>query len=221
MTLLIKDSLSRSGVFRDMLDLPSPADDPPTPIPTFVPAGDLYTFLGIIEDQENSTAQPKMIHLYQKGDVPTIVHNSSLTDKVILQELADRFDCEALGFGVKLSLEAYYASLTALELLTAASKFNSVTVARVAIAKMGSDRDCRYKALYSDWWTKIEKIRPSWQVELTKLIWEFQNELVNPDRERGRYANGRRMPRSRETIMVQTTISHEAIAAAFNPGKEN
>lgn len=84
---------------------------------------------------------------------------------------------------------------------------------------MGKEPEWGRKASYHQWWKRLEGIRPSWQIELTKLFWEFQNELVNPYKERGRYSNGRRRPRSRETIMVQSDMSPEAIAAAFDPPK--
>jgi hypothetical protein len=152
-------------------------------------------------------------------DVPLVIHQLTLVEKITLQELADRFDCEAICVAVRQSLGFYYDSLTGNQLLAAASKVDSITVAKVAIIKMGKELEWRYKGSYHDWWTRIEDIRPSWQIMLTKLMWGFQNELINPEQERGRRSNGRRLPRSRETIMVQTTVSPEAIAAAFDPPK--
>jgi hypothetical protein len=151
--------------------------------------------------------------------MPSAIHQASLVDKITLQTLADRFDCEGMGAYVRSSLQIYYDSLTGIELLTVASRVESTAVARVAIIKMGKEREWGKKASYHCWWNKIEVIRPSWQIELTKLVWEFQNELVNAHKERGRHSNGRRLSRSRETIMVQSNMSPEAIAAAFDPPK--
>jgi hypothetical protein len=111
-------------------------------------------------------------------DVPLVIHQLTLVEKITLQELADRFDCEAICVAVRQSLGFYYDSLTGNQLLAAASKVDSITVAKVAIIKMGKELEWRYKGSYHDWWTRIEDIRPSWQIALTKLIWEFQNELI-------------------------------------------
>jgi len=200
-----------------MFALPSPPDSPSVAIPTFVIAEDLYIFLATIEDQEAKTGSIQLIHLGETTDVPLVIHQLTLVEKITLQGLADRFDCEAIGAAVKQSLGVYYDSLTGIQLLASASKVESVTVARVAIIKMGKEREWRYKGSYHDWWNRIGDMRPSWQIALTKLVWEFQNELINPEQERGRRSNGRRLPRSRETIMAQTTLSPEAIAAAFDP----
>jgi hypothetical protein len=204
-----------------MFDLPVPTDGHPITIPTFVPANDLYTLLVVIDNQRDFHIPKltKLIHLGVKIEVPTMIHKLSLVEKVTLQEVADRFDCEAIGVDVKHYLDIYYSSLTALELLAVASKVESVPVARVAITKMAEYSEFRSRSTKHKWWTMIEDIRPSWQIELTKLFWEFQQELVNPHLERGRRNNGSRLPRTRETIMVQTTMSHEEIAAAFNPRK--
>jgi hypothetical protein len=211
-------SSSSSGFFKDMFELPA-SDDPPAAIPTFVLAQDLYILLAIVEDQEDDEDCIQLAHLGQTMDIPLLIHQLTLVERVTLQELADRFDCEEMGFKVKQSLGVYYDSLTGIELLVAASKVNSVTVARVAIIKMGKAWEWGNKASYHDWWTRIGDIRPSWQIELTKLVWEFQDELVNPEQERGRRSNGRRLPRTRETIMVQRNMSPAAIAAAFDPPK--
>jgi hypothetical protein len=202
-----------------MFALPSPPDSPPVAIPTFVLAEDLYIFLATIEDQEDDTDSIKLIHLGETVDVPLVIHQLTLAEKITLQEIADRFDCEAMCVALRQSLGVYYDSLTGHQLLAEALKVESVTVARVAIIKMGKEREWRHKGSYHDWWSRIEDIRPSWQIALTKLMWEFQNELINPEQERGRRSNGMRLPRSRETIMVQTTMSPEAIAVAFDPPK--
>lgn len=202
-----------------MFELPAAPDDSPVAIPTFVPSQDLYILLAIVEDQEEDEDCIQLAHLGHTMDIPLVIHQLTLLDKVTLQELADRFDCEEMGVKVRQSLGVYYDSLSGIELLVAASKVNSVSVARVAITKMGKEREWGNKASYRDWWTRIGNIRPSWQIELTKSVWGFQNELVNPQKESGRYPNGRRLPRSRETIMVQRNMSPEAIAAAFDPPK--
>jgi hypothetical protein len=202
-----------------MFELPAPPEDPPLAIPTFVLAQDLYILLAIVEDQEQDADCIQLVHLGQTVDTPLVIQRLTLVEKTTLQELADRFDCEDIGASVKLSLDVYYETLTGKQLLAEASKVDSIPVAKVAIIKMGKELEWRYKGSYHDWWTRIEDIRPSWQIALTKLVWEFQNELINPEQERGRRSNGMRLPRSRETIMVQTTTSPEAIAAAFDPPK--
>jgi hypothetical protein len=202
-----------------MFALPSPPDNKPVAIPTFVPAEDLYILLATIEDQEDDADCIQLVHSGQTMDIPLVIHQLTLIERATLQELADRFDCEEMGVKVRQCLGVYYDSLTGIELLVAASKVNSVPVARVAIIKMGKEWEWGNKASYNDWWTRIGDIRPSWQIELTKLVWEFQNELVNPEQERGRRSNGRRLPRTRETIMVQRNMSSAAIAAAFDPPK--
>jgi len=203
-----------------MFELPPSFDHPPAAIPTFVVAEDLFTFLATIEEVFTHRGEcTPLVHLGQTIDMPNAVHQASLIDKITLQTLADRFDCEGMGACVKFSLQTYYDSLTGIELLKAASKVNSVPVARVAIIKMGKDREWKNKASYHCWWKKLEDIRSNWQIALTKVVWEFQNELVNSYQEPRRHKNGRRVSRTRETIMVQTRMSPEAIAAAFNPPK--
>jgi hypothetical protein len=211
--------LTCSGFFKDMFELPAPPDDPPRAIPTFVLAQDLYILLSIVEDQKDDSAWIQLAHLGQTVHIPLVIQQLTLVEKITLQDLADRFDCEDMGACVKLSLKVFYDTLTGNQLLAEASKVDSIAVAKVAIIKMGKELEWRYKGSYHDWWTRIEDIRPSWQIVLTKLMWGFQNELINPEQERGRRSNGRRLSRSRETIMVQTTMSPEAIAAAFNPSK--
>jgi len=201
-----------------MFNLPSP-DDSPLAIPTFVTADDLYIFLACIEDHENCIARSKLTHSGQTSILPNVIRKLTFVQKVVLQELADRFDCEEMGAAVSQSLAATYDSLSGIKLLRIANDIDSITVARAAIIKMGAEREWRTKSSYHNWWERVASIRPSWQVELTRLTWTFQNELVNRREERRRYSNGRRYPRSRETIMVQTTMSPEEIAAAFNPPK--
>ena len=202
-----------------MFELPCTPESLPVAIPTFVVAEDLFTFLATIEDE---VIRVRPTHPLQSGEtmfVPSAIHQASLVDKITLQTLADRFDCEALGAWLRDSLQIYYDSLTGIELLEAASKIDSTMVARVAIMKMGKDRQWKNKASYHRWWKELEHIRPSWQIALTKVVWEFQNELVNSYQEPRRHKNGRRVSRTRETIMVQTRMSPEAIAAAFDPPK--
>ena len=207
-----------SEFFKNMFNLPSP-DDSPLAIPTFVTADDLYIFLACIEDHENCIARSKLTHSGQTSILPNVIRKLTFVQKVVLQELADRFDCEEMGAAVSQSLAATYDSLSGIKLLRIANDIDSITVARAAIIKMGAEREWRTKSSYHTWWERVAGIRPSWQMELTRLTWEFQNELVNRREERRRYSNGRRYPRSRETIMIQTTKSPEEIAAAFNPPK--
>jgi hypothetical protein len=199
-----------------MFELPSTPESLLVAIPTFVVAEDLFTF---IEDEVDRVERIPLLHSGETINIPSAIHQASLVDKITLQNLADRFDCEAMGACLRDSLQFYYDSLTGIKLLAAASKVESITVARVAIIKMGKDRKWENKASYHRWWKELEHIRPSWQIALTKVVWEFQNELVNSYQEPRRHKNGRRFSRTRETIMVQTRMSPEAIAAAFDPPK--
>lgn len=202
-----------------MFDLPALSDDPLVPIPTFVAAKDLRSFLVIVEDRKY---HPK---LYSEGNElagpPSRVTRLPLVDKVALQELADRFDCESISNTVKRILAAYYSARTALKLLEEASQVESLTVAREAIKRLGTDHEVWSGALYSKWWHTIKGLRFNWQVELTSLVWENQYELVNrPGQQRKILPSGRYAARKREAIMVKTTRSWQDIADAFNPNVE-
>jgi hypothetical protein len=181
------------------------------PIPVLVPADGLLTLLVIVEDRFNHRQEDQSCFRQAIRRLP-------IKDKLVVQELADRFDCEAISARVKLSIKDYYARNPGSKLLTKASKTNSLMAARIAIAKLDTDQVFLDKSIYRNWWTLIKDLRPSWQVELTRLVWKNQYELVNrPDQPRATHPSGRRVAREREIIMVQTTSSWATIAAAFNP----
>jgi hypothetical protein len=111
----------------------------------------------------------------------------------------------------------FYASLGAWELLEVASEANSLPIAKSAIIKMTHDKRLPIYDI-SEWWTLMSSLRPTWQLELTKLVWVFQKEIVDrPLQERRTLLNGRKEARMREAIMVQSSESYEEVAAAFNP----
>jgi hypothetical protein len=171
-------------------------ETPDVPIQTLVPTDDLYIFLLLIENPEGSW-------------------RLTLEKKLALVELADKFDCKLLRRRVRRSLDDYYESSTAMNLLTVASNLNSVPMARIAIKKMEDDYQCRRHLSYTVWWDWIKDVRPHWQMELTGLIWVFHYKVkrpngstwyVNPDFES-------------ETTVRQSHKSYQEIAAAFDPPK--
>lgn len=149
------------------------------------------------------------------------IEQLSLKDKIRLEEMADRFDCEVINISVKHSLDIYYSSMTPTELLIIASNIDSVPVAKAAITRMQNDYDCRTRRIYRIWWTFIEGLRPSWQLELTKLFWDNDRQLVDrPLETPKRTITGRRRPRTRECVLIRTSRTFKEIAEAFNPKPE-
>ena len=202
--------------FRDLLEQPNPSG-PFVPIPTCILAKDLWLFLGVVKDQGDCYELSEYTHDGTKVQVPAIIHGLSVEDTLKLVELADRFDCEAIGVSAKMSLEIFYATLDSYELLEVASSINSIELAKRAIIKMPNDMPITRL----NWWKNIRKLRPKWQIDLTRLIWVFQRDFVN--RPPGMFrtlSEGRRQSRTREAMMVQTIKSYEDVAAAFNPDSE-
>jgi hypothetical protein len=199
-----------------MLDHPNPSGTF-APIPTLLPVEDLYVFLWVVRDQDNSPELYQFDHEGEEVHIPAVIYNTSVKDNLRLIDLADRFDCEAIGASANLSLEIGYASRSAWEVLEVASDANSIPMAKRAIIKMTHDNKLPICQL-SEWWSLISSLQPTWQIELTKLVWVFQNEIVDrPLQERRTLPNGRKEARMREAIMVQTTKSYEQVAAEFNP----
>lgn len=202
-----------------MFDLTGLTDDESAPIPTLVTTEGLSTLLVVVEYQVADTdfLTGQLDHS-ENSSFLAAMSQLSIKDKVELQELADRFDCVAISASVTSSLQEYYDNHTGLGLLAAASKANLVAVARVAIRKLGHDRGPHIEFLYRSWWDLLKDLRPTWQIELTRLAWVNQYELVDrPNRPRTQ--SGKRKARTRETVMVQTTSSWAEIAAAFDPPK--
>jgi hypothetical protein len=199
-----------------MLDNPNPSG-PFVPIPTLLQVEDLYIFLWTVRDQDDC---PNLLTIEHEGEevyMPTVIHGLSVQESFRLIDVADRFDCEAIGTSAKLSLEVFYASLKAWELLEVASEANSLPIAKRAIIKMTHDKRLPIYDI-TEWWTLMSNLRPTWQLELTKLVWVFQKEIVDrPLQERRTLPNGRKEARMREAIMVQSSESYEEVAAAFNP----
>jgi hypothetical protein len=199
-----------------MLDNPNPSG-PFVPIPTLLQVEDLYIFLWVVRDQDDCPNLLTIEHDGEEVHIPTVIHGLSVQESFRLIDVADRFDCEAIGTSAKLSLEVFYASLGAWELLEVASEANSLPIAKRAIIKMTHDKRLPIYDI-SEWWTLMSSLRPTWQLELTKLVWVFQKEIVDrPLQERRTLLNGRKEARMREAIMVQSSESYEEVAAAFNP----
>jgi hypothetical protein len=168
---------------------------PDVPIQTLIPAGDLFTFLSVIENQEG-------------------FWRPTLEGKLALVELADKFDCETIGKSVRRSLDHYYESSTAMNLLTVASNMNSVPIARIAIRKMKNDYQCDRHLSYTVWWDWIKDLRPRWQMELTGLIWVFQYKVNRPSEGKMKDAD---VDFGSETTVRHSHRSYQEIAAAFDP----
>jgi hypothetical protein len=201
-----------------MFDMADPHSDSRTPIPTFVATEHLYTLLIIIEDQVDCGVFERLNYEGQVMYIPKAIERLPLKEKISLGETADRFDCAVIDLSVKRSLGVYYDSMTPIQLLRAASKANIVPVAKAAIARMGTSSRWGPERIYRDWWTFISGIRPTWQVELTKVFWETGDQLVERLYKAPEYQiNGRKKPRTREGILIATRHSFAEIAAAFNP----
>jgi hypothetical protein len=185
-----------SRFFNDMFAFRSLWETPNVPIQTLVPTDDLYMFVLLIENPEGSWR-------------PT------LEKKLALLELADKFDCKSLRRNVRRSLDDYYESSTAMNLLTVASNMDSVPMARIAIRKMESDYQCRRHLSYTVWWDWIKDVRPRWQIDLTALIWVFQYKVKRTNGST-RYVNP---DFGSETTLSKSHKSYQEIAAAFDPPK--
>jgi len=198
-----------------MFELPSLGPGRETAIPTLVPAEDLFELLAMVEIEAGSKHDRVQFRISDAAD------NLPIELRLKAQELADRFDCEVVSVSVNRSIRTYCAARTGLQLLAEASQRSSVKVARLGIAELRFSKKCHDGSLYSEWWTLIRHLRSDWQIELTKLVWENQHELVNrPDQPRRVHPNGRYAARKRETIMVQRKIPWDEVAAYFNPASD-
>jgi hypothetical protein len=186
------------------------------PIPVLsVAAEDLDKLLTVIEevgdwDPNNS---------FPVGAVETHIMETlsgfTLKSLILLARLADRFDCEVISRSTNRKLNIYYQEKTPLALLTEASNHDLIEPARKAILRI------RWGDLYHQWWPSLQGIRPSWQIELTRLIWITRQQLVDRPEEVPKYtSSGRRRSRTRESIMSQTRRSFQEIADDFNPPSE-
>jgi hypothetical protein len=195
-----------------MLELPVVSGDPFSPIPVFVAAEDLHNLLIVIEELgtwDSNNSYPA--HAVERHISETI-GSFSLKAKVLLARLADRFDCEVISRSTNRKLNIYYQEKTPLALLTEASNDDLIEPARKAILRI------RWGDLYRQWWPSLQGIRPSWQIELTRLIWITRQQLVDRPEEVPKYtSSGRRRSRTRESIMSQTRRSFQEIADDFNP----
>jgi hypothetical protein len=203
-----------------MFELPVVSGDY-SPIPVFVAAEDLDKLLTVIE--ELGTWDPKNsypAHAVERHISDTI-DSFSLKSKVLLGRLADRFDCEVISRSTNQKLSVYYGRKTPLALLKEASENNLIEPARQAIRDIEWLAGFELAKLYRQWWPSLQGIRPSWQIELTRLIWITRQQLVDRPEEVPEYTiSGRRRSRTRESIMSQTRRSFQEIADDFNPPSE-
>lgn len=167
------------------------------PIQTLLPTKELFTFLLVVQDKE-------------------AIWDLWLAEKLALLELAARFECEAITINVNRLLEYHYAKSTVADLLIEASNFNSVPIAKIAIAKIDIDRLADRYSCAPDWVTCMKYLRSTWQTRLTKLLWETQT-VDQPKGRRKRNREGRLIPIKPEKVIVRTKKTYKEIAAAFNP----
>jgi len=125
----------------------------------------------------------------------------------------------AIEFTLKLSLEIFYAAKGPWALLEVASRLNSIELAKSAIKRIDMFDIWRS----SSWWNQISDIRPTWQIELTRLVWESQEGFVArvpPPGAISPQGHQQHQQSSSEVMMVQTTDSMGEVAAMFNPRLE-
>lgn len=168
-----------------MFELPCTPESLLVAIPTFVVAEDLFTFLATIEDEVDRVERIPLLHSGETINIPSAIHQASLVDKITLQNLADRFDCEAMGACLRDSLQFYYDSLTGIKLLAAASKVESITVARVAIIKMGKDRKWENKASYHRCGRNLNTYVPAGRLRSQKWFGNFKTNSSTPIKSQG------------------------------------
>jgi hypothetical protein len=206
-----------------MLDIPVLPEVARVAVPTFVPAEDLFYFLLAVQSETQPGLSGTHIHEGVQMRIPEIINRRSLEEKAALLALTDRFDCATLARTIKRSINIHHDRLSSWQLMAVASKINCKAVAKRALIKMGDEEECvdgGPRFTHSLWWEKIQDLRPIWQIELNKLVWVSRQELVNRPQEYKWGANGRKISRTRETVLVQTTSSWKDIAAAFNPKSE-
>jgi len=167
------------------------------PIQTLLPTKELFTFLLVVQDKE-------------------AIWDLWLAEKLALLELAARFECEAITINVNRLLEYHYAKSTVADLLIEASNLNSIPIAKIAIAKIGTDRLADRYSCAPDWEACIKYLRSTWQTRLTKLLWETKT-VDEPKGKRKRNWEGRLIPLKPEKVIVRTSKTYKEIAAAFNP----
>jgi hypothetical protein len=180
-----------------MFDLHAVGATTDEPIQTLLPTKELFTFLLVVKDKE-------------------AIWDLWLGEKLALLDLAARFECEAITINVKRLLEYHYAKSTVADLLIEASNLNSIPIAKIAIAKIDTDRLADRYSCAPDWKTCIKYLRSTWQTQLTKLLWETKT-VDQPKRKRKRNLEGRMIPLKPEKVIVRTKETYKEIAAAFNP----
>jgi hypothetical protein len=158
--------------------------------------------------------------------VSRYINNLSLEAQASLWTAADRFDCERIQNDI-MTIFNYRATRYPSELLKYSSEINAVVPAKVAIAHLSRRTTDGWqfsrKAYWphssaNDWWSTISCLRPTWQLELTRLFWEGGRQLVDrPEEQRPRKRNGHATARIREQALHQTRKTYAQIADRFDP----
>ena len=188
------------------------------PIPTFIPAEDLRLILPALEYQWDCTGDVFYENDYVEHRIPAMINLLAVNTNLKL-DTTDHLGRFAIEFTLKLSLEIFYAAMGPWALLSVASRLNSVELAKRAIVRI----DMSEISSSSAWWSQIRYIRPTWQIELTQLVWESQERFVARLPPPGAIIpqGHQQYQQSRsEVMMVQTTDSMGEVAAMFNPRLE-
>jgi hypothetical protein len=191
---------------------------PRVPIPTFIPAEDLRLLLPALEFRWDCTGDVFYENDCVEHRIPAMINLLAVNANLKL-DTTDHLGRFAIEFTLKLSLEIFYASMGPWPLLRVASRLNSIELAKRAIRQI----DMSEVTSRSHWWYWIRDIRPTWQIELTRLVW------VNDDCFAARLPpSGTIIPQGHQqhqqsrtkVMMVQTTDSLDDVAAMFNPPSE-
>jgi hypothetical protein len=171
-----------------------------------------------LEFQADCTGDVWYEHDYVEHRIPAMINLLAVNANLKLDP-TDHLGRFAIEFTLKVSLEIFYASMGPWPLLRVASRLNSIELAKRAIRRI----DMSEFHSRSHWWDWIRDIRPTWQIELTRLVWVNDDDFVvrlppfctiNPQ-------GHQQHQQSRTKVrMVQTTDSLDDVATQFNPPSE-
>jgi hypothetical protein len=197
-----------------MFSMPTSVEVEEYPIPMPINFQSMALLYDAMTDRKKISILPR----HDDRVVSDYVSYLSLQDQAELLVLADRFDCVNVQYDITSALEAS-ASKNAMELLRRSSEDNLVPLAKIAIRHRGDCSEWRptTSSGRNTWWKVVRGLRPTWQLELTKLYWEDGFQLVDREEERPRMSSGRAYPRLREVIMRQTRRTYAQIADDFDP----
>jgi hypothetical protein len=171
-----------------------------------------------LEFQADCTGDVWYEHDCVEHRIPAMINLLAVNANLKL-DTTDHLGRFAIEFTLKLSLEIFYASMGPWTLLRVASRLNSIELAKRAIRRIDmSEFDSR-----SHWWRWISDIRPTWQIELTRLVWVNDADFVVRPPPSGTIIpqSHQQHQQSRTKVrMVQTTESLDDVATRFNPPSE-